>query len=414
MTPNWRSCANAERALCEEVATREHVAEEQALRYELLVHQHELQAQNEELLRIQEQLADACNRYSDLYDFAPVGYLTLNAEGRLQQVNFTFAALLGGIARAELLQQPLAHFIAHDSQDDFHFFWLRLQRSEVVETVELRLNKADGTTFWAHLDAIVASRQSSNAAQARREYRLAVSDITALEQAQEELERALEQMKMFVHMVSHDLRAPLTIMLGHVGLLQELLAGGHDEQAKRSIEAIGRGVKRMDVMINDLVEASRLGGGQLQMKLQPLALSDYLPAFLTRNAAVLALDRIALDVPTALPPVLADDARLERILTNLLTNAQKYSAADLPIRVEVRRRDGEVTTSVIDQGRGIHPDDIPYLFDRFYRAKGERRAEGIGLGLYITKLLVEAHGGRIWVESEVGKGSTFSFTLPVS
>jgi len=98
---------------------------------------------------------------------------------------------------------------------------------------------------------------------------------------------------------------------------------------------------------------------------------------------------------------------------NLLTNAQKYSTPETPIRVQARKEGDTIAIHVIDHGQGIHPDDLPQLFDRFYRAKGERRAEGIGLGLYITKLLVEAHGGTIDVVSEVGKGSTFSFTLPV-
>ena len=159
---------------------------------------------------------------------------------------------------------------------------------------------------------------------------------------------------------------------------------------------------------------ARLEGSQLQMKLQAVKLAEYLPAFLARTGGVLTAGRIIVEVPADLAPVLADDARLERILLNLLTNAEKYSAPGTPIRIQVRQLETEMSISVIDQGRGIHPDDLPHLFDRFYRAKGERRVEGIGLGLYISKLLVEAHGGRIRVESEVGKGSTFTFTLPIA
>jgi PAS domain S-box-containing protein len=232
-------------------------------------------------------------------------------------------------------------------------------------------------------------------------------------QAAAERERLLDQMKSFVHMVSHDLRAPLTIVNGHVGILQELV-GRDNAMVQRSADAIGRGIMRMDVMIDDLVEVARLEGGQLTLKPRPVALPEYLPAFMSRNAGILSPERSVLDVPGDLPLVLADDVRLERILTNLLTNAQKYSAPATPIRVHVYHTGETVTISIADQGQGIHPDDIPHLFDRFYRAKGERRAEGIGLGLYITRLLVEAHGGRIGVESALGNGSTFSFTLPVA
>ncbi len=191
------------------------------------------------------------------------------------------------------------------------------------------------------------------------------------------------------------------------------MADGDMVLAQQSAESIERGVMQMNAMIDDLVESARLESGQLTMKLHPLTLPAYLPAFVSRNAGALQTERIILDVPADLAPVMADDARLDRILTNLLTNAQKYATPCTPIRVQAQQDEREVTISVLDQGQGIPPDDIPHVFERFYRAKGERRAEGIGLGLYITRLLVEAHGGHVRVESEVGKGSAFSFTLPV-
>ena len=234
-----------------------------------------------------------------------------------------------------------------------------------------------------------------------------LTDITTLHELQ-------EKMRTFVQMVSHDLRAPLTIINGHAGLLQELTEHNDDPLAQHSAEAIIRGVKRMDMMIEDLVDAARLEGGQMRLKLQTISLPAYLPELLARNAAALQAERIRLDLPNDLPTVRADDTRLERILLNLLSNAQKYAAPSTPIRVHVQQTDDELTIAVIDQGQGIHPDDLPHLFERFYRARGERRAEGIGLGLYISRLLVEAHGGHIRVESELGKGSTFTFTLPLT
>ena len=110
----------------------------------------------------------------------------------------------------------------------------------------------------------------------------------------------------------------------------------------------------------------------------------------------------------------ADADRLDRMLLNLLTNAQKYSDPGTPVQVRALPREHEVVISVTDQGGGITPEDLPHLFSRFYRAKGARRADSIGLGLYITRLLVEAHGGDVRVESEPGKGSTFSFSLPIT
>jgi signal transduction histidine kinase len=123
---------------------------------------------------------------------------------------------------------------------------------------------------------------------------------------------------------------------------------------------------------------------------------------------------MTLDISTALPAVKADVDRLERIFINLLLNAQKYSSPDTPIRVQAQHLGAEIVIAVSDQGQGVDADALPHLFELFYRAAKGRKAEGLGLGLYITRKLVKAHGGCIQVESEVGKGSTFTFTLPVA
>jgi signal transduction histidine kinase len=143
-------------------------------------------------------------------------------------------------------------------------------------------------------------------------------------------------------------------------------------------------------------------------------LYTYLTNYVERMRTVMDITRISLQVPDDIPPVVADYARLERIITNLLTNALKYSSPETPVMISAHRQGGMVVISVTDAGRGIAPEDVSHLFERYYRSEREHDTEGIGLGLYITKRLVEAHGGQIWVESEVGKGSTFSFTLPVA
>lgn len=660
-------------ALLEEITSRKQAeAEQEKLRYNLLVHESELQAQNAELRRIQEQLTTARNMYSDLYDFAPVGYLTLDEDGRLQQVNYTLVRLLDGKDRQDLLHQTFTHFIARESQDDFHFFWRQLQQNEEVSMVELQLIKADGTPFWARLDASVARKESTTARE-EQEYRLSIVDITKRKQVEEALresqallqavmentsdaiyvkdresrilmcnpalgiiagkqmtdiigytdsdyydnpvigqalhlndlrvltsgnnlsieetvdtahgeriflsnktpyrneageiigiigisrditerkqvEEALresedkyhtlfntleatftaiadgiiifdtegnvlqmnvearrlsgyypeesprsaithmallrithqdgapcpleetpmfravrqgetivgetmvlhlperthwvsvsaapillpdglprgaiatltditdihamqEQMKTFVHLVSHDLRAPLTITNGYVGMLKESLNEYEDHIVQLSIEAIGRAVKRMDVMIDDLVLTAQLEGGQLPIKYSPLQLTTWLPEFLERSTAVLDPDRLHIEIPETLPTLPVDSDRLERILTNLISNAQKYSDAATPILLQVQLLPAAIQFTVQDQGQGIAPRDIPHIFEKFYRASSSRKAESIGLGLYVTKLMVEAHGGRIWVTSELGNGSTFTFTLPIT
>ncbi len=180
--------------LREEIAARIHAeAVQQELLHDLQVHQIELQTQNEDLRIAQEQLAAARDRYRDLYDFAPVGYLTIDEHGCLLQVNFTFSGLLGGIEREHLLHKPLAHSIARESQDDFHFFWQRLKQCETMETVELRVHREDGMILWARFDAIVGPQTFDVEA---REYRLTVSDITERKQAEESLRASEERFRV--------------------------------------------------------------------------------------------------------------------------------------------------------------------------------------------------------------------------
>jgi two-component system CheB/CheR fusion protein len=244
---------------------------------------------------------------------------------------------------------------------------------------------------------------------------LAIEDRTDEIQLREERERLLDQQESFLYMVSHDLRNPLSIMSGYASQLEEQSqALGIDEEMRSGFQAIRRSVYRMDGMIQDLTDMARLEGGQFQLHCEPVNLADYLTQLLQRSSAALEVNRIQLDIPADLPPVRADDNRLDRIMTNLLSNALKYSDPGTPVLIRVRRLNDIVAVSITDQGRGIAPDDLPHLFERFYRTTTARKIEGIGLGLYITRMLVEAHGGHIEVVSEVGKGSTFSFTLPIA
>ena len=223
-----------------------------------------------------------------------------------------------------------------------------------------------------------------------------------------------EQRDTVVHTVSHDLRNALMIIQGQAQLfLRQLGKAGLKGPEMHGAEAIVTSAKRMNAMIEDLVDSARLESGQLRLEKRPVDLNAFVSDLLHRAKEAMDVGRVKVDIPAELPTVLADPNRLERILTNLLTNALKYSPLETEVLFRAESTNKEVLVSVSDRGIGIAPEDIPNLFQRYYRAKGARKAEGLGLGLYITKMLVEAHGGRIWVESELGRGSTFYFTLPL-
>jgi signal transduction histidine kinase len=219
----------------------------------------------------------------------------------------------------------------------------------------------------------------------------------------------------YIHTVSHDLRAPLTVALGHVQLIEDdLQQTRQNGDVREGIRAIHQAMRRMQVMIQDLVDSARQEAGQLRLNVQPTDVRAFVADVLTRTRTALDTSRVHNEIIADIPPVLADHDRLERILMNLLSNALKYSPPTTPVTINATPAEQEVIIAIADQGVGIPPEDQQHLFERFYRAKGTRQTEGIGLGLYITKLLVEAQGGRIWVESETGRGSTFYFTLPVA
>jgi PAS domain S-box-containing protein len=238
---------------------------------------------------------------------------------------------------------------------------------------------------------------------------LSLTDITRLHELQQRQED-------FLRIVSHDLRHPLTIIQGHIQVLAGMLhdAGVNGDMAA-GVEAIQRSAQRMNAMIQDLVDVTRLESGQLPLEIHPIRLHAYLTNLLSRMDTLIDYARIRVELPPDLPAVTADDNRLERIVINLLSNALKYSPPSTPVIVHAHCDDGMVRVSVTDAGPGIPPDEQPNLFQRYYRAHSTRTTEeGIGLGLYITKLLVEAQGGQVEVDSAVGTGSTFSFTLPVA
>ena len=254
---------------------------------------------------------------------------------------------------------------------------------------EAALHLADRLAHWAALEI-------DNA----RLYRVATEAIRARDD--------------ILGVVAHDLRNPLHIVVGQAALLQADI----DEPKERSKErarAIEVAAKQMTRLIDDLMDITRLEIGGLSMEQAPVDVTDLLSDFVSALkpvASPLSLD-LSLDLAPDLGEVRADRDRLLQVLQNLVTNAMKFSAAGGVVTVGAAPREDDILFWVEDSGEGIAPRHLAHVFDRFWQA-GSRRKQGAGLGLTVAKGIVEAHGGRIWAESRVGEGSTFSFTLPVA
>ena len=358
----------------------------------------------DERRRVEQALRESEERYRSIIEASPDAIVLTDLQGRVITGNQQSLYLLENASKDNIIGRSAFEFIAPEYQSLALENMRRTLAEGILRNMEYALVKADGTRVPVELSAKVIRDEQG----LPRGFVGIMRDIS-------ERKRAEEERETFLYTISHDLRMPLTLINSHADLLWDDLArDGVDGVLRQYVSAIKRSVRRMNVMIQDLVDTARFEGGQFELALQSVDLAAYLNDLLIRLVATLDVARITPDLPADLPPVCADYDRLERILVNLLSNAQKYSTPDTPILLRAEQQEHEVRISVSDQGPGISSDVLPHLFERFYRVPGERKAEGIGLGLFITRMLVEAHGGRVGVESEVDKGSIFWFTLPIA
>jgi signal transduction histidine kinase len=225
----------------------------------------------------------------------------------------------------------------------------------------------------------------------------------------------LEHLKSdFVAMVSHELRTPLTSIKGFVSVLLNDARLKHEDH-RSFIEIIDHECDRLRRMVADLLCITRIDSGRaLEVQWQQIDLSETVERVVEAQRIYAPEHILLCEVPPQQTRVEADQDKIVQVLTNLVNNAIKYSPVGTTVSVSAGSDDGTAWIKVADQGFGIDPQDIPYLFQQYSRLREatERRIRGTGLGLYLTKHLVEAHGGQITVESELGQGSTFTVAWP--
>lgn len=228
------------------------------------------------------------------------------------------------------------------------------------------------------------------------------------------LRRADELKDALLHAVSHDLRTPLAIIIASAGSLRQPEVNWSDAERRELAEAIEQEARRLNRLVGNLLDLSRIEAGSLRPEKGWYDLEALVDDVLGRLRAVTARHRVVADIPGDLPPVPLDYVMVDQVLSNLIENAAKYTPPDAEIRVQARRAEGEVEVEVADRGPGIPPAALPELFEPFYRADGHGpRPHGTGLGLAVARGLVEAHGGRIWAENRPDGGARFVFTLPL-
>jgi len=231
-----------------------------------------------------------------------------------------------------------------------------------------------------------------------------ISSLKAMERERENL----------ISMFAHDMKSSLSIIGGFALRLCRKAPQLDDEKQGSYLDIIQREVHRLDSLVTDFLEFARLQTGQLKLQFESTCLDkEFIELFdAYQSRAMQSGIKLVLHNPTSLPLIDADPKRLRRAFTNLLDNAFKFSTPGGTVTLSTKETDREILVSIIDEGRGIDPEDLPYIFDIFRRGKSAEEKAGEGIGLATVKAIVEGHGGRVTVKSRPGQGSTFTVILP--
>jgi PAS domain S-box-containing protein len=387
--------------------------------------------------RVAQAEAKAERRFRELLEAAPDAILEIDSEGRVVLAN-AVAERVFGYTRDELLGEPVELLIPFDlrGRHEQHRSAYKAHPTTrpMGSGLDLYAQRKDGSRFPVEISLSPVKSDDGSRVSAivrdvtdRKQTQLKIQalhesftrELSATNQQLElrnlEVERANRLKSEFLASMSHELRTPLHTIIGFSELLSEELEGPLNEKQKRFMSHIHQDSLHLLELINEVLDLSKIEAGRLELHRETFDMAAALHEVLASVRALGAPKSI--DIESRVPggiPVHADHVRFKEMLYNLLSNAVKFTPDGGKVWIEATRADGSVAISVIDTGLGIPPEEHESVFEKFYQVgattKGVR--EGTGLGLAITKRLVEQHGGKIWVESEPGQGSRFTFTLP--
>lgn len=403
------STAELDRALdallASPVAADEKVDWMQRIVHELQVHRCELELQNRALRQTQEELEASVHRYSDLYDSLPIGYVTLTHSGQIVEANEGAADMLR-VPREQLAGKFLRQFLTEKDTAPYAAHLAAAVEDFRQHVVEVMLQPAHRPAFAVQL---CSRRARAGAEQVL--IRTALTDISGLKETQAVLQNVIAEQESFVYSISHDLRAPLVTIQQFSSLLNDgSISGG--EPTRDVIERIRRAAARMDALLQMLLEYSRVA--RAEAPVEPVALAAVVDDVLVEYQGLLQERHAEVQMQENLPVARASRCLLGQIVGNLLTNAIKYTPKGRSpiVKITARETDHTVILCVADEGIGIAPQHHERIFRLFERLHGPSTYPGTGIGLALVRRAAEKMHGRVWVESELGKGSRFFVELP--
>jgi signal transduction histidine kinase len=277
-----------------------------------------------------------------------------------------------------------------------------------IQRIDFRLAAISSGDFSGHVE--VANRDELGA------FAVNVNRMNdELQRLYREVETASKHKSEFLANMSHELRTPLNAIIGFSQVLREGISGEVNAKQQEYLDDILTSANHLLALINDVLDLSKVEAGQVELQVAPFSLKDALErgVSMVREQATQDGVQVELHANGSVDVVVGDERRIRQVIFNLLSNAVKFAPAGGQVDVDATQLNGHVTVSVADTGPGIAADDLERIFEQFQQTEvGASQPEGTGLGLALSKRFVEMHGGRIWCESELGKGSTFVFTLP--
>lgn len=395
-----------------------------------------------ELARVNTKIMKEKERLNDIYRSTPAMLHSIHDDGEIVKVSDYWCTKMG-YSHDEVIGKSIYDFMspacaetmcsenmpklfAGSQLDNVHYTYIRKDGS----MMEVRLSAIAGRNvesnrlqaFSVVFDVTDQMRAERELQQHRESLNELVNEATlGLKLKAQELKTALEREKelnlhrrQFVSMVSHEFRTPLAIIDSTAQRLRKSIQSETPESIQQRVDNIRNAVGRMTQLMESTLTAARLDEGAIAIDIKPCDISSIVYATCSRHQEIVTTHTIMCDVYSLPANIKADAAALEQMLTNLISNAVKYSPDNPEIHVRAYGDGNNVILQVRDQGLGIDDSDLPSMFSRFFRAKTASGIHGTGIGLSLVKKLVELHGGTITVESKKGSGSTFTITLPIS